>query len=770
MSASASAKVGFLRIAAAMIVAAAVTSAAPAPEASASVCPPGTAGCSWQSGDLVTYNQDNWGTLGTAASDLLRSSSFDSVYPNGMEIGLHGTAGNSVLFTTPDAVLDYLPASGPAAPLDNDRLDPSSTEAGVLGGYALALQLDVDFSDAGHLAGNAGLRFGGLRVCGLTGTLSLNGMTVREVLAAMNGALGGGSTPYSYDELAALAFDLAQSFESGTVSAFARDHLLNATSCAPALEAGDLVTYNQDNWGTTGTAAGILLVNQFDFVYPGGGAEIGVSGAAGFSAIFTSAAHVLDYLPADGAPFPLDNDLLDPVSTSSGVFGGYVLALQFDIDFSDAGHLGGNGAVRFGDLRVCGLTSTPSFTGLTSFNGMTVREILAPLNQALGGAGSQLDTLAYGDLAALAWELTQSFESGTVSAFAQDHLVNAASCPPPPSADLSLTLGVDDATPMVGQEITFTLALRNAGASAVPVDSSVNFTEVSTEALNGLDYVAGSASASQGNVFASAGGAPGGWRPTASQKLPAGSTATLSWRAVVKSTQPIPVLAEIDAASLLDPDSTPNNCDANDDKVPDNSEDDCAAVTLTAASPDTTPPTCAIVAQGKDAGGAAFIRFRVDDVGWGLDRYEVVFVRNASVKVDQFSPGALGPVYVLATAVNRLKSMAVTVDFLDRAGNRATCDPVVWSVARVDEQPQDETFTDLPQVESKVTIVNGDPGMRKVVLIVNGTKFKELDLRAGETRRLDVASAMHPGTDNTITVRVRGKKGATALIVIADIP
>jgi hypothetical protein len=30
----------------------------------------------------------------------------------------------------------------------------------------------------------------------------------------------------------------------------------------------------------------------------------------------------------------------------------------------------------------------------------------------------------------------------------------------------------------------------------------------------------------------------------------------------------------------------------------------------------------------------------VDDIGRGLDRYEVVYVRNASVKVDPFSPGA----------------------------------------------------------------------------------------------------------------------------------
>jgi hypothetical protein len=91
-------------------------------------------------------------------------------------------------------------------------------------------------------------------------------------------------------------------------------------------------------------------------------------------------------------------------------------------------------------------------------------------------------------------------------------------------------------------------------------------------------------------------------------------------------------------------------------------------------------------------------------------------------------------------------------------------------VAREDDQPQDETFTNVPQADSRASIYNGDPGMRKVVVIANKTKFKEVDLRAGEVRKFDIASAMRPGANNTITVRVRGKKGATALIVIADVP
>jgi hypothetical protein len=40
----------------------------------------------WQNDDLVTYSQDSWGTLGTAASNVLFNSFF-TVYPNGIEIG-----------------------------------------------------------------------------------------------------------------------------------------------------------------------------------------------------------------------------------------------------------------------------------------------------------------------------------------------------------------------------------------------------------------------------------------------------------------------------------------------------------------------------------------------------------------------------------------------------------------------------------------------------------------------------------------------------------
>ena len=197
-------------------------------------------------------------------------------------------------------------------------------------------------------------------------------------------------------------------------------------------------------------------------------------------------------------------------------------------------------------------------------------------------------------------------------------------------------------------------------------------------------------------------------------------------------------------------------------------------VTITVAPPtppeDTSAPTCVIVAQGTTTAGNAFIKFRVNDVGTGLASHKVTYLRNASVAVDAYLPGSLGPVYVKATAVDKTKSLGVQVDFVDRAGNVGICDPIVLSVVRQNEKLQDETFYNVAQAESRVSIYNGEPGMKKVVIIVNGKKFKERNLRANEVRKFDVSAAMMPGATNTITVRVQGKKGASALIVIADIP
>lgn len=194
-------------------------------------CSPGAPGCGWDAGDVVSYGQDSWGgdpTTSAAAGTLV--ANFDSVYGGGVEVGLIGNAGFSMIFTSVSAVLNYQPSSGSPASLNADLIDPTSTSSGLFGGFVLALQFNVDFTDREIVAGSSGLAYGDLYLCGLTDTPAYNGMTIRQFLAAMNTALGGGPVAYSYDAVASLTSDVTTAFEGGAPSLFAQQHIFS-TPC-----------------------------------------------------------------------------------------------------------------------------------------------------------------------------------------------------------------------------------------------------------------------------------------------------------------------------------------------------------------------------------------------------------------------------------------------------------------------------------------------------------------------------------------------------------
>jgi len=393
-------------------------------------CPPGTVGCGWKTGDIVSWGQSDWGddpATNPAAANL--ESNFGVVYPfSAVEVGISGVTGFSMIFTSSTAILRYLPQGGAPLPLNADLLDPSSSASGASGGAVLAMRLDIDFADRGFLPNNSGLQFGDLRVCNLPQT-SLNGMTIRELMAFLNTALGGGSTGgFTYDELYAVAENASSAFTNGAPTSFAQQHIFSGSACACTPGApgcgwkdGDIVSYGQSDWGddpaTNPTAAN--LGANFGTVYPFSVVEIGTSGLTGFSMIFTSGAATLNYIPQGGNPSPLTADLLDPTLSTAGVFGGAVLAMRLDIDFSDAGFLPNASGLRFGDLRLCNLPQA-------SLNGMTVRQFMTVLNTALGGGTT--GGFTYDELYAVAENASGAFTEGFVTPFAQQYLFNGA-CP-----------------------------------------------------------------------------------------------------------------------------------------------------------------------------------------------------------------------------------------------------------------------------------------------------------------------------------------------------
>jgi hypothetical protein len=182
---------------------------------------------------------------------------------------------------------------------------------------------------------------------------------------------------------------------------------------------------------------------------------------------------------------------------------------------------------------------------------------------------------------------------------------------------------------------------------------------------------------------------------------------------------------------------------------------------LTVASADTTPPSCALT--GQIAGPPKQILITVQDGGSGLGSVAVTNSTNAITTVPAFTVGSTSPVVITATKVNQSKAAEVALTVTDVAGNVTMCDPIMTTVARGAASVQ--TYTGIPRAESRLLITNGSPGLRTLIVTVNGRVFR-VTLARGASRTLNVSSAMHRGKTNVIRLLGRGPNGSSADVVI----
>ncbi len=179
---------------------------------------------------------------------------------------------------------------------------------------------------------------------------------------------------------------------------------------------------------------------------------------------------------------------------------------------------------------------------------------------------------------------------------------------------------------------------------------------------------------------------------------------------------------------------------------------------------DTTKPTCPLVVN---QGPPTQVTVTVRDAQNGLAEILVTKSENSDTVVPPFTVGTTDPVIVTATKIDQAKRSRVEMLVTDLAGNVALCDPILSLMSRDANGPTQETHTDVPQIEDKITFNNGTPGVKKIEVIVNGEKFKVNGLKNGEEHTLDIASAMHEG-DNTVTIKIYGPKNSWVNVMIWD--
>jgi hypothetical protein len=180
-------------------------------------------------------------------------------------------------------------------------------------------------------------------------------------------------------------------------------------------------------------------------------------------------------------------------------------------------------------------------------------------------------------------------------------------------------------------------------------------------------------------------------------------------------------------------------------------------------------PSCGLTRTVTNASGHTVIDITVQHPNSGLRQVKVTESNNASVAVPTFAVGTTSPLVVVATKIDQSKSSQVALQVTNVAGLVTNCDPILTEVGRDGPHgaPRAETFRHIAQGESQVTILNGTPGLARLRLVVDGYPFEVSGLTDGETRLVDVSSAMRRG-NNTLTLIAQGKTDGTASILIAD--
>jgi len=256
-------------------------------------------------------------------------------------------------------------------------------------------------------------------------------------------------------------------------------------------------------------------------------------------------------------PATADLSLTKSVNTATPNLGSNV---TFTLTVANAGPNGATN-VAVTDILPAGLTFVSSSPGQGTFNSgtglWTVGSVASGGNASLQITASVDSTGTKTNVA----EITASDQRDPDStpnnnAPAEDD--RASITVTPPVADLSLTKTVNTATPNVGQNVTFTITVNNAGPSPA---AGVAVTDLLPA---GLTFVA--STGSQGTYDSGT----GLWTIGA---LPNSGNATLQILARVNTTGVKTNTAQISASDQADPDSTPNNSLEN--------EDDQASISLT---------------------------------------------------------------------------------------------------------------------------------------------------------------------------------------------
>ncbi|MFH1170464.1 MAG: hypothetical protein V1704_02805 [Candidatus Vogelbacteria bacterium] len=192
-------------------------------------------------------------------------------------------------------------------------------------------------------------------------------------------------------------------------------------------------TFTQGGWGAVarGNNPGVYRDANFASAFPDG-AVIGLSDS-NFSATFTDALAVQNFLPSGATPMPFTQDHINPITTEAGVLAGQVLALTLNVGFDLFDSNFAPSADNLKDYII--------HDDALSCDGMTAQEVLDEANTILGGLSSPLTPAQINECAT--W-INEKFNGGGGDGLAPGgSITQLATISNEGSLDFQYTVGVE---------------------------------------------------------------------------------------------------------------------------------------------------------------------------------------------------------------------------------------------------------------------------------------------------------------------------------------
>ncbi|HWE60692.1 MAG TPA: S53 family peptidase [Chloroflexota bacterium] len=141
---------------------------------------------------------------------------------------------------------------------------------------------------------------------------------------------------------------------------------------------------------------------------------------------------------------------------------------------------------------------------------------------------------------------------------------------------------------------------------------------------------------------------------------------------------------------------------------------------------------------------------------------------TVSLSPSSFAAGYMSPVVVTASKTNSALRAVISLTATNTAGNKKIFDPAFVTISLNGHQPALQVVNGLAQTDSVLHVFNGSPGISRLVVTVNRRWLRVLTLAPNQQATQDIALAMQPGNNNTVTFIALGTQPGAASLVLGD--